>query len=88
MRSLGPNWPFMPRFYFHQHLNGHLAIDRRGHWFANVKEACEHAVQRLPATLRKTIRSACDTHLATAISDGKKTLGVVRGKVIIQKYPD
>jgi hypothetical protein len=75
----------MPRFYFHQHLNGQFAEDRRGRQFANAKEACEHAVHRTPAALRKTADAGCDTHLATEISDGERTVAIVRGKVIIEK---
>jgi hypothetical protein len=75
----------MPRFYFHQHLNGQVAEDRRGRQFANIKEACEHVVHRIPAVLRKTIRTTRNTYLATEISDGKRTLAVVRAKVIIEK---
>jgi hypothetical protein len=75
----------MPRFYFHQHLNGKLANDKRGRLFANIQEACAHVVHRMPARLRKTVRTTSDTHLATEISDGKRTLAIVRAKVIIEK---
>ena len=33
----------MPRYYFHQHLNGRVAEDQQGLQFADQKEACEHA---------------------------------------------
>jgi hypothetical protein len=78
----------MPRFYFHQHFNGQFAEDRRGRLFANVKQACEHAVHRTPALLRKIARPTCNTHLAMQISDGRRTLCVVRGKVLIEKVWD
>jgi hypothetical protein len=75
----------MPRFYFHRHLNGQFAEDQRGRQFANVKDACEHAVHRTPLILRTTVRATRNTHLATQISDGKHTVCIVRGKVLIEK---
>jgi hypothetical protein len=76
----------MPRYYFHQHFNGQIAEDRQGHQFANVKDACEHAVKRIPAVLRRIATSKCNTHLATEIHDGTRTVCVVRGKVLIEKW--
>jgi len=76
----------MPRFYFHQHLNGRFLEDRRGREFPSVQEACEHAVHRTPAVLRKVAVPTGNTHLATEISDGKRTVCVVRGKVVIENY--
>ena len=79
----------MPRFYFHQHLNGEMAEDRRGRKFASADEACAHAVYYLtPAVLRKTASfaaAAANTYLATEVSDGKRTLWVVRATVIIER---
>jgi hypothetical protein len=75
----------VPRFYFHQHLNGKLAEDRRGRLFANVKEACEYVVHRTPVVLGKTVRTTGDIYLATQITDGKRTLAIVRAKVIIEE---
>src|SRR3982074_286889 len=43
------------------------------------------AEQRIPAVLGRNLRSTCNTHLATEVSDGKRTLLVVRGKVLIEK---
>ena len=76
----------MPRFYFHQYLNGRLAEDRRGQQFQTADEACAHAVRRTPVLLSKTVRCATgDTYLNTEVSDGKHTVFVVRGKVIVEK---
>jgi uncharacterized protein DUF6894 len=44
------------RYYFHQHLNGRSAEDRRGRQFGNAGEACSYAVHRTAAMLGKTIR--------------------------------
>jgi hypothetical protein len=75
----------MPRFFFHQHLNGRLKEDRRGRRFPSVDDARAYAVHRISAVLRKTVCSTADTYLATEISDGEHTLCVVRAKVIIQR---
>jgi hypothetical protein len=75
----------MPRFYFHQLLNGQLAEDWRGRQFGNADDACAYAVHRTATVLRKTVHSATNTYLNTEVSDGKRTLCVVRGKVIIDR---
>jgi hypothetical protein len=75
----------MPRFFFHQHLNGSFEKDRRGRRFSSVDEARAYAVHRISAVLRKTVCSTTDTYLATEISDGEHTLCVVRAKMIIQR---
>jgi hypothetical protein len=75
----------MPLFFFHQHLNGRLEKDRRGRRFASVDDARVYAVHRISAILRKTVSSTTDTYLATEVSDGERTLCVVRAKVIIQR---
>jgi len=75
----------MPRYYFRLHVNGQQQTkDSQGHQFANGKEACSHAVKRMPAALRKYARLTGNTHLAIEISNGKHTLNVIRGKVIIE----
>jgi hypothetical protein len=77
----------MPRFYFQQHMNGRrLAEDRRGHLFGNVAQACDYALCRAPRLLNKSLRSAPkDTYLSTEVSDGKRTLFIIRGKVTSEK---
>jgi hypothetical protein len=75
----------MKRFYFNRYLNGRLTEDRRGVQFGSADEACAHAVRRMPTVLLKTIRPGINTHLATEVSDGRRTFYVVRGKVIIER---
>ncbi|MGY8676527.1 hypothetical protein Q2941_01715 [Bradyrhizobium sp. UFLA05-153] len=75
----------MKRFFFHRYLNGRLAEDRRGLQFENVDEACAHAVHCTPAVLQKNVRPATNIHLATEVSDGERTLCVIRGKVLIER---
>jgi hypothetical protein len=65
-------------------LNGKFAEDRRGREFPSVKEACEHAVHWTPAVLRKVVALTGNTYLATEITDGKRVVCIVRGKVLIE----
>jgi hypothetical protein len=77
----------MPQFYFHQRSNGQLAEDRRGRQFASADEACTHAIHITPVFLRKIARSmAANSYLSTEVTDGKRTLCVVRGTVIIERH--
>ena len=77
----------MPRFYFQQHMNGRrLAEDRRGRLFGNAAEACTYALCRTPRLLNKNLRSTPkDTYLSTEVSDGKRTLFIIRGKITSEK---
>jgi hypothetical protein len=77
----------MPQFYFQQHMNGQrLAADRRGREFGSVAEAHDYALCRAPGLLSKTLRlKAKDTYLSTEISDGERTLYIIRGKVTSEK---
>jgi hypothetical protein len=76
----------MPQFYFRQYMNGQqMAKDRKGREFASLAEACTYAIRRAPGLLRKTLRSDANTYLTTEISDGERTLFVIRGKVTSEK---
>jgi hypothetical protein len=72
---------FMSRYYFHRRANGELARDRRGRQFESHDAACDHAVRRTPSILGKLIQS---TYLTTEVTDGERSLFVVRGTVIIE----
>jgi hypothetical protein len=75
------------RFYFRQHVNGKpMAKDRRGREFASAAEACTYGVRRAPALLRKILRPPANTFLGTEISDGKRTLFIIRAKVTCEKH--
>jgi hypothetical protein len=76
----------MPKFYFHKHLNGQTVPDRRGTSFRDENDACAHAVRRTPLALWKSVSRAKNTFLAWEVSDGERTIYVVRGKVIIEKF--
>lgn len=75
----------MPRFYFHKHLNGQTVPDRRGTSLRNENEACAHAVRCTPLTLRESVSSGKNTYLALEVSDGERTIYVVRGNIVIEK---
>jgi hypothetical protein len=75
----------VPRFYFHQHVNGRLIVDREGAVLGDAVEACACAVQRAPVRLRKAIRHEATNYLATEVSDGERTLYVIRGKIIVER---
>jgi hypothetical protein len=75
----------MPRFYFHKHLNGQTVPDRRGISLRNENEAWAHAVRCTPLALRKSVSPGKNTYLAWEVSDGERTIYVVRGKVVTEK---
>jgi hypothetical protein len=74
----------MPRFYFHKHLNGQTVPDRRGTSLRNRNEACARAVRCTTSALRKSVSSVRNTYLAWEVSDGERTIYVVRGTVVIE----
>jgi hypothetical protein len=76
----------MPKFYFHKHLNGQAAPDRRGTSLPNENDACAHAVRCTALALRKSVSRVKNTYLAWEVSDGERTICIVRGKVIIEKF--
>jgi hypothetical protein len=75
----------MPRFYFHKHLNGQTVPDRRGISLRNENEACAHALRSTPLALRKSVSDGKNIYLAWEVSDGERTIYVVRGKVVIER---
>jgi hypothetical protein len=75
----------MSRYYFHRRANGELARDRRGRQFESYDSACDHAVRRTPSILGKLIQSTTNTYLTTEVTDGERSLFVVRGTVIIER---
>jgi hypothetical protein len=78
----------MPRYYFQQHLNGQrLAEDKRGRQFDSVAEARTFALRRVPDRLGKALRFvAKDTYLSTEVSNGARTLYIIRGKVTSERW--
>jgi hypothetical protein len=74
----------MPRFYFHKHLNGQTVPDRRGTLLRNKYEARARAVRCTPLALKKSVSKKKSTYLAWEVSDGERTIYVVRGTVVIE----
>lgn len=62
----------MPRYFFHEYVRGERNADPQG--------------QQMPANLKKAELDAHDTYLATEVSNGNKTLFVVRGKVVVEEW--
>jgi hypothetical protein len=75
----------MPQFYFRQCMNGQQMAKDGGREFASLAEACTYAVRRSPGLLRKILRLDANTYLSTEISDGERTLFIIRGKVTSEK---
>jgi hypothetical protein len=75
----------MPRFYFHQNLNGRRVDDEQGKVFPSADEACSYALRRTPARLGRAVRQASDNHLAIEVTDGRRTFYIVRGKTLLEK---
>jgi hypothetical protein len=76
----------MPIFYFQRHVNGRRsANNRRGRQFDSEADARVHASYSTPRLLRKNLSSEKDTFVSTEVSDGKRTLYIVRGKVTSEK---
>lgn len=75
----------MPRYFFHQHVRGQKIEDPRGKLFPTDGTACHKAVQRMPANLKRAAVRSHNTYVATEVTDGNRTLCVVRGTVIVER---
>jgi hypothetical protein len=75
----------MPRYFFHEHLGGQKTEDTRGELFPSDATACHQAAQRMPAGLKRAAVRSRNTYLATEVTDGNRTLFVVRGTVIVER---
>lgn len=76
----------MARFYFHRHLNGQKTADQTGVLLEGNGAACAYAVRRMPGALKDGLRQQrADVHAATEISDGTRTLYIIRGKITVER---
>jgi hypothetical protein len=75
----------MPRYYFHHRANGQLEEDQRGLQFPNADKALTHAIRRTPDVLGQTLSSTANTYIAIEVTDGERSLCVVRGTVTIER---
>jgi hypothetical protein len=74
----------MPRYFFHQYVRGQRTEDPRGILLPDDGAACHKAVQQTPASLKEAAQDCHYTHVATEVTDGHRTLFIVRGKVIVE----
>ena len=75
----------MPRFYFHHRSNGRLAEDQHGLQFPNAEEASAYAIRRTSDVLGQTLSSTINTYLTIEVTNGERSLCVIRGTVIIER---
>jgi hypothetical protein len=73
----------MSRFCFHGFLNGQTVPDRRGTALCNKKEACPR--RSLHSFGSKEIGQHWEYVPCLEVSDGERTVYVVRGTVVIEK---
>jgi hypothetical protein len=76
----------MPRYFFHQHVRGQRTEDTRGKLFPSDRAACHQASQRMPAHLKRAAERFRNTYVATEVTNGSRTLFVVRGTVIVERW--
>jgi hypothetical protein len=76
----------MPRYFFHQHVRGQKTEDPRGELFPTDGAACRRAAQRMPASLKRAAEPLRNTYVTTEVTNGNRTLFVVRGTVIVERW--
>jgi hypothetical protein len=74
----------MPRYFFHQHVRGQMTEDPHGELFPTDAAACHQAAERMPSGLKRAAVRARNTYVTTEVTDGSRTLFVVRGTVIVE----
>jgi hypothetical protein len=75
----------MPRFYFHHRSNGQLKEDQRGLQFPNADKALTHAMSRTSDVFGRILSSTENTYLTIEVTNGERSLCVVRGTVTIER---
>jgi Domain of unknown function (DUF6894) len=76
----------MHRYYFHDHLDETVTMDSKGALFQDDETAIHHAVHRTHTLLKGAIRRRTGINTATEISNGKRTIYVVRGKIAAETW--
>jgi hypothetical protein len=76
----------MHRYYFHDHLDETVTRDSRGVLLQDDETAVHHAVQRTHTLLKGAIRRKSGIDTATEISNGTRTIYVVRGKIAAERW--
>ena len=59
--------------------------DQRGLQFPNADKALTHAIRRTSDVLGQTLSSTVNTYLTIEVTNGERSLCVVRGTVIIER---
>lgn len=75
----------MPRYFFHQHVRGQKTEDLHGKLFPTDATACHRATHQMPAELKRAALRSRNTYVATEVTNGHRTLFVVRGTVIVER---
>lgn len=75
----------MPRYFFHQHVRGQKTEDPRGELFPTDAAACHRAAQRMPTGLKRAAVRSRNTYVTIEVTDGNRTLFVVRGTVVVER---
>ena len=74
----------MQGYFFHQHVRGQRTEDSRGKLCVTDAAACHRAAQEIPACLERAAVRSRNTYVATEVTNGNRTLFVVRGTVIVE----
>jgi len=75
----------MHRYYFHDRLDETITKDSKGVLFQDDETAVHHAVERTHILLKAAIRRKSGIDTATEISNGTRTIYVVRGKIAAEE---
>ncbi|WP_157083629.1 DUF6894 family protein [Bradyrhizobium manausense] len=75
----------MPRYFFHHHVRGQKIEDPLGELLPTDEAACHRAAQRMPADLTRSAVPSNNTYVATEVTNGNRTLFVVRGTVVVER---
>jgi hypothetical protein len=62
-----------------------LKEDQQGLRFPNAEQASAYAIRRTSDVLGKTLSSTNNTYLTIEVTNGERSLCVVRGTVIIER---
>jgi hypothetical protein len=74
----------MPRYFFHQYIRGHMTEDPSGMLLPTWRSMSPRLTAD-PARLKRAEEDSSNTHVATEVTDGNRTLFVVRGKIVVER---
>lgn len=76
----------MPRYFFPQHVRGQKIEDPVGELLPTDEAACYRAAQRMPGDLQRTAEPSNNTYVAIEVTNGTRTLFVIRGTVVVERW--